>query len=156
MLDENVIEHLRKKIHTDLIGHSDREHGCIVKIYNNLKVLGNTVSNTGPGVYFHVRFGARVIKPEVGDVYSGRIILVVSNGIFVEVTDTIRPLVPLWHLEQLGYQYESTTGNTPLSTNSLFVSSKKEPLTLGKTVTIKITNVEYNGKIFSCAAELHE
>lgn len=143
LLDDKITDHLFNKIKTELLGHCDQKYGYIIKIYNNIEVLENIISSASPGVFFNIRFSAKVIKPEIGGEYEGKVCMLFNEGIFVELFERIKVLVPSDKMN--GYKFIKTSGN---------FKKGNDTISKGDIVTIKITLFKYEKQNFSCIGSL--
>lgn len=142
-LDENLQEHLKEKIHTDVLNHCDQAYGYITKIYDNIEIVENIISQAGPGIFFKVKFTAKVLRPEVNSVYEGKICMIFAQGIFVEIMGKMKVLVPA---DKMGnFKYNKTTSTFKNGTKTLVQGDKVEVL---------ITMIKYEKHNFNCIGNL--
>lgn len=142
-LDDKIFDHLLEKIRNDILGHCDQEHGYVTKVYNKIKIINNTISTFGPSVFFQVKFEAEVFKPKIGLEYKGKVCMIFQAGIFVEVFDKMKVLIPVDQMN--GYKFDK--GNS---------SFKKGGKTVCQNdiVKIKINLIKYEKQNFSCIGNL--
>jgi DNA-directed RNA polymerase subunit E'/Rpb7 len=142
-LNENLRENLLNKIRQDTIGKCDEKYGYITKIYNKINIVENTISTSCPMAFFRVKFGADTIKPEVNSEYEGKVCMIFSSGIFVEVFEKIRVLIPCDKLKN--YKFDKL--------NNTFVKDDKI-ITMGDKLNIVITMVQFQKQNFNCIGSL--
>lgn len=138
-LDSNIPQHISEILKKDLQGKCDQEYGYILKVYDNIHILDNTVSNTGAGVYYHVKFGLKVLKPKIGETYTGTVCMIFPNGIFVEVQDKMKVLIPV---NKMGdYKYNKS--------KNVFATDR-QTISTGCTVEMRIDLIKYERQNFNC------
>jgi len=142
-LDGKISEYLLKKIQQEVLNKCDQEHGYVIKIYDNISIISNTISSSGPGVFFLVKFGAKVLKPETGQEYEGRVCLVFQAGIFVEVFGKMKVLIPT---DQMGgYKYDKDSSDYKKGNKKICQDDE---------VKIRISMIKYEKQNFSCIGSL--
>jgi DNA-directed RNA polymerase subunit E'/Rpb7 len=138
-LDDNVIGHLLEKIERDVLGKCDQYYGYVVKVFKKIQIVENIISAAGPGVFFLVKFGAQVLKPEVGSEYEGTVCMTSPHGIFVEVFGKMKVLIPTDKMA--GYKFDKT---------GPFFKKGKKTISEGDTVQIAISMIKYEKQNFNC------
>lgn len=142
-LDDKISEHLLEKIRQEILGHCDQEYGYVTKIYDKIKIISNTISASGPGVFFDVKFGAKVLKPEVGVEYDGTVCMIFPAGIFVEVFEKMKVLIPADQMD--GYKFDKEKS---------FFKKGKKIIDQEHKVRIKINLIKYEKQNFNCIGSL--
>jgi DNA-directed RNA polymerase subunit E'/Rpb7 len=142
-LDSKILTHIDSKLKKQLIGNCDQEYGYVIKIYENLSILSNTVSSAGTGVYFHVRFSLKTLKPKVGNTYEGTVCLIYPDLIFVEVANKMKILIRDDKMN--GYRYSKTKNIFKKDTKTIMVGDK---------VQIVIDMIKYEKQNFNCIGSL--
>jgi len=141
-LDANIETHIYRQLEKILKGKSTQEHGYIVDIDREIKILDNSI-NSDASVLYQVEFKVNTLKPRKGHILEGVVIMVFENGIFVEVLNEVKVLVPL---EKIGkYKY--------VSEKKIF-KYKKKTISVGDIIRVKLDLIQYEGKTFSCIAFL--
>jgi DNA-directed RNA polymerase subunit E'/Rpb7 len=142
-LDAKLLSHIYTTLKQRFVGKCDQELGYILKIYDNITVLGNTVSSAGSGIFFNTRFDIKTLKPKEGCVYEGNVCLVFSEGIFVEVANKMKILI---HVDKMnGYKYSKTKNIFKKGTKTIMIGDKLE---------ITIEKVKYEKQNFNCLGSL--
>lgn len=142
-LNENIREYLLEKVKKDYLLQCDSEKGYIVKIYDNIQILDNTVATASPNVFFRIRFQVKALKPEAGCDYEGKVCMIFPQGIFVEVLEKMKVLVPV---DKLG-NYKYVKGD------NIFQNGKKK-IERGQSVQVMIDLIRYEKQNFSCIGSL--
>jgi DNA-directed RNA polymerase subunit E'/Rpb7 len=141
MLDENITNHLLDKIKLDYLKKCDQEHGYITKIYDKIHILDNIISSSSIGVFFRVRFTVKAHKPQVNSEYDGKVCMVFQNGIFVEVFEKMKVLIPNNKMGK--YKY-----------NKNIYKDGNKTISVGDEVKIKIDMIKYEKQNFNCIGSL--
>lgn len=141
-LDSNISHHLLKKIKETMEGKCCLDYGYIINVKNIVNLGSNIISPANSLVVYNVTYQADTIKPEKGLVLSGKICMIFPQGIFVNIIDKMKILIPVNNLES--YTFED--GN--------FVAENKHDLILDTNVDIEITMVKYEKKSFSCIGKI--
>jgi len=142
-LDDKISEHLLRKIREQVLNHCDQEHGYVTKIYKKIKIISNVISASGPSVFFQVKFKAKVFKPEVDSEYEGRVCMIFAGGIFVEVFDNMKVLIPNDNMK--GYKFDKNI--------SCFKKGDKI-ISQDDKVNVKINMIKYEKQNFNCIGSL--
>lgn len=139
-LEPFLIKRIREKYENTIT----KDEGYVFRVGEKIKVLSNHISpGTGYEIVFKVQFNANVLKPEVGDVIEGRIIIVDERGIFISVEDRMNVLVPASRLPDFSFDKQKKE----------FVRTSGEILKLGNEIKTRIVAIRYDKK-FNCIGEL--
>tara|TARA_Y100000389_G_C17397240_1_gene483270 strand:- start:520 stop:1014 length:495 start_codon:yes stop_codon:yes gene_type:complete len=139
-LDSNISHHLLKKIEENMEGKCYLDYGYIIKVKNIIDIGSNIISPSTLMAVYTVKYEADVIKPVKGLILSGKICMLFKQGIFVNILDKMKVLIPENNIE--GYKFN----------DDIFVSEDedKDDLVINTNVEIEITMVKYEKKSFSC------
>jgi DNA-directed RNA polymerase subunit E'/Rpb7 len=138
-LDENIMDHLFNKIVQTTCGECTQEYGYITGVKNIVKILNNE------DTIFTVLFDAHTLKPELGSKLSGNICMVYKDGIFINVADRQKILIPASTLSDWKYDEVQST-----------YSKKQNTIKVGSNVNITVTASKFNKKGFICVGSLQE
>jgi DNA-directed RNA polymerase subunit E'/Rpb7 len=128
-LNKNIYTHLLNKIRSMYQNRCEQKYGYIKEIYDDFTIDNNRISTTeGNYVIYTVSFRAETIKPEIGDVYKGKIITVYSKAVIVEVVKNFKIVVAM------------INENTKLK--------------VGDTVKVELVNRIFKNENFSCIGTL--
>lgn len=145
-LDQNIYSHLLKKIKDSIEGECTKEHGHILKINKLVKIYDNMISSANSDIVFTVLFEAETLKPEIGYNLSGNVCMILPSGIFVNIQDKLKVLIPRNELND--YIYNAS--NTCYNKNDISIKN-------GDIVTVCISGIRYTKQNFSCFGSLiHE
>lgn len=141
-LNSNVKKHIYDKICDQMLDKCDQQHGYILEIHSDIKILSNIVSSAGVGVFFDVEFTATALKPEVGHKYDGEAVMIYAHSIFV-VIGKIKVMIPVDKMN--GYKYNKT--------KSCYTKNSKN-IKVGDKVQISIDKISYDKQNFICIGSL--
>lgn len=143
-LDSNISYHLLKKIKENMEGKCYLDYGYIIKVNDIINIGSNIISPATLLAVYNVTYEADVIKPVKGLVLSGEICMLFQQGIFVNILEKMKVLIPENNIE--GYNF----------VDGIFVSEDKDKddLLLNTKVKIEITMVKYEKKYFSCIGKI--
>jgi DNA-directed RNA polymerase subunit E'/Rpb7 len=139
-LNLNLDTHILEKLQTCIIGTCDYENGYILGVNKILKIGDNKLSQTSSCI-FTVSYLATVLKPEIGRQFIGKVCMVFNDGLFIEVYNKMKVLVPYTTFDTFTFEHDKF---------------KKDNLTIGEgsEVNIEITMIKYEKKNFNCIGKL--
>lgn len=144
-LDKNLNNAIFKKLQLASENDCNKEYGYILKVEKLLKIDDNYISNVNSELIFVVSFRALTIKPEVHKVFTDKIWMVLSGGIFLNVKEKFKVLIPPNALTDYVFNADKKV-YTHKVTNVV--------LEQGSECTVKITGMRYLNKNFDCFGEL--
>jgi DNA-directed RNA polymerase subunit E'/Rpb7 len=139
-LNVNLDKHILEKLQTCIIGTCDYENGYILSVNKILKIGDNKINQMSSCI-FTVSFLATVLKPEIGAQFVGKVCMVFNDGLFLEVHNKMKVLVPY------------TTFDTFTFDNDKFTKDNRI-IREGSEVNIEITMIKYEKKNFNCIGKL--
>ena len=132
-LDENIMAHIFDKIVKITDKECTKDYGHILSVNRLVKVVNNE------DTIFTVEFEAETLKPTVGDKLSGIVCMLYKDGIFVQVSEKQKMLIPALSIK--GYIYDETTQT---------YSNGKNKIKDGDKIHAIVTASQYNKQNFSC------
>jgi len=132
-LDQNIMTHLFDKCVQLSVGECTKENGHILSVKRIVKVLKNE------DTIFTVSFEAETLKPTAGDKMSGTVCMLFKDGIFAQVSENQKMLIPAVAIK--GYIYDEATHA---------YSNEKRKIKVGDNIEAIVTAAQYNKKKFSC------
>lgn len=138
-LDENIMEHLLQKVIQTTCGECTQEYGYIISIKRIVKILNNE------DTIFTVLFEADTLKPDVDSKLSGVICMVYKDGIFVNVADKQKILIPSSTLSNWKYDEVQST-----------YSKKHSTIKVGSNISVIVTASKFNKKGFICVGSIQD
>jgi len=130
------------KIKSDFKDKCTKDYGFILEIYDSIKILSNTIIDNG-SVLFEVIFNADVLKPDQGQIMSGKVIIVIDSGFIISVKDRMKIFVPR---DQCGeYKYNKS--------NSCYENGTKK-IKNTDAIKVKIYCIKYEQQKYECLGSL--
>lgn len=142
-LNKNIKLAIFEKIKESSKNECTKENGYILDVIKIIKIKDNYISNVNSEIVFIVEFEVNTLKPEIGKKLSGNVCMVFSGGLFINVKDKIKVLVPINSLKK--YNFDPTKKN---------FFNKTSKIEEGDLISIVITGIKYAKKNFSCFGEI--
>lgn len=141
---ENVLFVLKDKFE----GKAFKEDGFISNIRNDFHILNNFVSpSMSSQILFKIKFWADVLKPEIGHVFSGKVITVDERAVIISVDGKMNILVPSTRLPNFSFD------KTKMTFEGVWKDEKKK-IKIGDEISVEIIAVRFEKK-FICIAKLN-
>ena len=138
-LDQNIMHHLLARIIENTFGECSKEYGHILSVERIVKIVSNE------DTVFTVQFEAKIFKPEAGKKLRGVVCKVYKDGIFIDIVNKQKMLVPAVILKEKAYSFDEAGG---IYTNG------NAKIKEGNEVDAVITAAKYNKQYFSCIGSL--
>lgn len=140
---KNIRENIAEEVKRKFSNYCDKDHGYIIHIHDKITIIGNIVAPSGMGAFFNVIFYADTLKPSIGAKYRGRVCMLFPNGIFVDVKEKLKVLLPV---EKMGeYKYKD---------NDNIFKKGKNKIEIDSEVELEITSIKYEKQNFQCIGKL--
>ena len=136
-LDQNIMENILKTLTLDTFGECTKEYGHILSIERLIEIVGNE------DCVFIVKFEATVLKPEAGKKMTGKVCMVYMDGIFINVAEKQKMLIPA--LSLTGYKFDPV--------KKAYVNGDIK-IQEGDEIDTVVTAAKYSNKNFSCFGSL--
>jgi DNA-directed RNA polymerase subunit E'/Rpb7 len=122
-----------------------KETGYILKINKIVKIKDNYISNVNSSIIFILDIDVDILKPEINAIYTDKVSMIFSGGLFINIMNKIKLLIPISSLSE--YRFDQST--------KTFVKCKdKSVIKENDEIKIKITGIKYSKKNFNCFGEL--
>jgi DNA-directed RNA polymerase subunit E'/Rpb7 len=144
-LNKNIHEHILTKLKESTINDCTKEHGYILDIKKIINIKDNYISNVNCDTIFLVEFLAQTLKPEIGKKFDGQVCMVFPGGIFLNIKDKQKVLIPISTLNN--YTYDLINKN---------FKNNKKIIKEGDTIKVEITGTKYSKQSFSCFGNMIE
>ena len=144
-LNKNIYEHILTKIKESTVNNCTKEHGYILDIKKIINIKDNYISNVNCDTIFLVEFLAETLKPEIGKKFDGQVCMIFPGGIFLNIRDKQKVLIPISTLNK--YTYD------PINKN---FKHDKKIIKEGDTIKVEITGTKYSKQSFSCFGNMIE
>jgi DNA-directed RNA polymerase subunit E'/Rpb7 len=142
VFQKNIRKNILEAVKKTFSQYCDKEYGYILDIGEKINIIGNVVAPSGNGAFFRVSFETTVLKPSKGDKYTGKVCMIFSSGIFIDIENKLKLLIPA---EKLG-EYKYKDDNT-------FKKGKKT-ISVDTELEVEITSVKYEKQNFQCIGKL--
>ena len=139
-LNAKILEKVKKVFENECT----QENGYILKINKISRIKDNYISNVNSSIVFIVDIDVDNLKPEIDAVYTDKVSMIFSGGIFINIKNKIKLLIPISSLKN--YKFEQST--------KTFVKDDKTAIKENDEIKIKITGIKYSKKNFNCFGEL--
>jgi DNA-directed RNA polymerase subunit E'/Rpb7 len=139
-LNIKILEKVKKVFENECT----QENGYILKINKISRIKDNYISNVNSSIVFIVDIDVDNLKPEIDAVYTDKVSMIFSGGIFINIKNKIKLLIPISSLKN--YKFEQST--------KTFVKDDKTVIKENDEIKIKITGIKYSKKNFNCFGEL--
>lgn len=142
-LDSNYEDHLLNKANEDTINECTQKYGHIIRILKIVKILDHEINRVNADNVFTIQFEAETLKPEPNDIIRGSVCMVYKDGVFVNVMDKQKILIPAFTLTN-DYDFNEDT--------MMYIGKDDEDNIIqeGTIVNVKVTAAQYNNLTFSC------
>ena len=140
-LDKNYKTYLFQKIKDTAKNECSKDYGYFLDIKRILKIVDNDITSNSE-IVFTVEFEVETLLPIKGKEFEGTICMIFNSGIFVNIKNKLKVLIPITELSN--YTYDSS--------KNIFVLKDKEEDILKKDsiINICILDIRYSKKQFSC------
>ena len=147
-MDKDIENHILNKLKTSTENTCTYTHGYINKIIRLVKIIDNLVGTPGSSIFFNIIYEAETIRPVNGLVLNGTVCMIFEQGIFVDILNKIKIIIPISFLTDFKYipSYEKS--------GPVFVHEKLV-ITSGININIEIVRTKYEEKQFSCIGKIN-
>ena len=142
-LYRDIKDALLDKIKEVTLNECTKDHGYILSVKKIVTIKDNYISNANCDNIFTVLFEAETLKPENGSILQGEVCMIFNGGIFLNVKNKQKILIPLTNLKAYVFDH----------TKKQFVKGYKI-IKEGDIIDIVITGTKYSKQSFSCFGDL--
>jgi DNA-directed RNA polymerase subunit E'/Rpb7 len=139
-LTKKIKKHIIKQLEIDTENECSKMYGYILKIYNIEKIIFNE------DTVLLVEFLAKTLKPEVNKVLETVVYKIYKDGIFVDILNKQKILIPSINITDFEFNEENST--------YIHISDKNKEIKENDLLNVKIDAVKYNNGKFSCFGSL--
>tara|TARA_Y100000389_G_C17288480_1_gene426736 strand:- start:103 stop:594 length:492 start_codon:yes stop_codon:yes gene_type:complete len=139
-IDSDIKMHLLNEISKKVEEECTKDYGHILSVEKITKIISHTISRSNCDNVFIVEFKAITLKPEIGMGVSGTVCMVYKDGIFINIFDKQKLLIP-FSLMNDECKFD------PI--NNMYFR-KDKCIKVGDELEAKITAIQFNNKSFSC------
>ncbi len=134
-LNENYSKHIYDKIIEKYTNYCTEEYGYILKIYKNIEILENFLSEVNTGAYFKVKFKVKILKPKIGDEIVGEICFIHGSGLVAKINEKLKIAISDKNMGK--YKYDKG-----------FFRKKSETINIGDKIKAVISSIKYEKRTF--------
>lgn len=139
-LHSDINDCILERIKETTLNECTKEDGFILSIKNLVgDIQDNYISNANCENVFIVKFLAETLKPENGKQFTGIVCMIFSGGIFVNIKNKQKVLIPVSALNE--YKFDQSTKS---------FKKNKDEIKEGDELDIIITGTKYSKQTFSC------
>ncbi len=122
-----------------------KENGYIIEIIKINRIKNNYISGNNCEIIFEVDINAEVLKPEINKIFTDKVCMIFSGGIFIDVKNKFKVLIPLAYLHNLSFDQEEKHFKNE---KTGFIIKEND------IIDVKITGIKFSKNNFSCFGEL--
>ena len=122
-----------------------KENGYIIEIIKINRIKNKYISGNNCEIIFEVDIDAEVLKPEINKIFTDKVCMIFSGGIFIDVKNKFKILIPLAYLYNLVFDQENKHFKNE---KTGFIIKEND------TIDVKITGIKFSKNNFSCFGEL--
>lgn len=142
-LNGNIQEHILELLSKTTKNECTKQYGYILSINEIIGILDNTITSANSDIIVTVKFIAETLKPTEGKIFDGEVCMVFANGIFVNIKDKLKVLIPVTNIPKYTF-----------NKSEMQFEYKKKKIKKGDDIKVKITGVKYSKHSFSCFGEM--
>jgi DNA-directed RNA polymerase subunit E'/Rpb7 len=142
-LDQDISDHILRELTSLTLNECGKEHGHIISVNKINKIVNHKIGRANSDNVFTVEFEALSLNPKVGTAVVGRVCMVYKDGIFINIMNKQKMLIPATSL--IKYEFDELTGSYKGSESSIRVDDELEAV---------ITASQYRNGRFSCYGAL--
>jgi DNA-directed RNA polymerase subunit E'/Rpb7 len=142
-LDQNIHAHLLQELSSLTQNECGKEHGHIISVNKIIRIIDHKIGRANADNVFAIEFNAVALNPKVGAEVVGRVCMVYKDGIFINIMDKQKMLIPATSL--MNYEFDELTDSYKGSESSIKVNDELEAV---------ITASQYRNGCFSCYGAL--
>lgn len=138
-IKENIVDKIKDKI----IGKCYKDVGYICNLISLDGIMDSSILPTNPNIIFTVLITVEYLKPIIGKVYKTKVCMIFGRGIFAEIENNIKVLIPIDKIEN--YKYNDI--------DEIF-EGKEKNIVKDDILDIKIYDFKYSNNMFNCLGVL--
>jgi len=122
-----------------------KENGYIIEVKKINRIKNNYISGNNCEIIFEVDIDAEILKPEINKIFTDKVCMIFSGGIFIDVKNKFKVLIPLVYLYGLVFDQENKNFKNE---KTGFIIKEND------VIDVKITGIKFSKNNFSCFGEL--
>lgn len=145
-LTKNIKAAITEQIREKMEKKCSQRYGYILKIINVENIINNYISRAYSNIVVKVNITLETLKPEIGGVFQGKVIMLDKEGIFILVKDVFKIMIPSSTIKE---QYFFETDKFLIEKGN-----KKYTIKYGDILEAEIKNLKYEKNRYSCIGVL--
>ena len=142
-LNKNIKTHILEQLKLSLVNTCSKENGYILDVLEVLQIIDNIIDNTNSVPIFNILCKIEYLKPEINSVYNGDVCMIFEHGIFTDIKNKFKVLIPIDSLEKFDYYSEENV-----------FKNDKLTICMDSNINCKLTSIKYEKNQFICIGEL--
>lgn len=142
-LDSNIRYHILTKLKNQNEGVCTFDNGHIIAVNRIIEIGENKISSASSYINFDIKYEITFLKPKIDNTYNGKVCMIIDNGIFVDIENKLKVLIPSSSLKNFTY---SVSDNTFSKDNIM--------LCVDDSIKVIITAIKYDNNIFRCIGKI--
>lgn len=139
-LNENIESIIFQKIKS-MESSCTFENGYVINVYDDMKILNNTVSPDG--IFVNVQFSFKTFKPVVNQIYEADVKIIFFQYLLASILGKTDVLIDSNNMKN--YKFNKATNS--------FVNPDSE-IKVGSKIKVKITMIRFQNQKFGCIGTL--
>lgn len=144
-LNSNIINNIFDKINNYLCDECTKEDGYIIKINSIIQIKDNCISSSNSDIILNILLDVDTLKPEIGSLLEGKVCMIFYNGIFLDIQNKMKFLIPLNFLKGFTFNKEN-----------LCYIKDNYIIKKGDILRVQVVDIKYKGREFMCFGNLIE
>lgn len=142
-IDNKFLDNILNQLKIVTKNDCSEKYGYILSVSKIVKITEQYISPSNSHAKVKVLFEAKVLHPQKGKIYKGKVCMIFSSGIFVNINDIFKTLIPTSELTN--YIYDSSEN---------CFKKDKEKIKVEDELKFSIIDLEYSKNKYSCYGKL--
>jgi len=143
-LSKDIKTYIFNKLKEITATECSKEYGYFLNIVKLINIKDNYISSNCQNIFI-VIFDAEILKPEVGKIFEGVVCMIFGSGIFINIYNKLKVLIPLSSITE--YEYNSVKNH---------FEKKTKIIKQNDIVKVKISGTKYSKQSYSCFGTIEE
>ena len=135
------------KVKSKYLGCTEK-YGYIIDILQISNEIDTKLDSNTTMITCNIIIKVLRIKPEKHKVISCKVQMIFNNGIFAQIDDKIKILVPNDVLKIDNYMFQKTT-------NKYYNNNTKQTISKNDVINVMITDLQYSKNKYNCIGNMH-
>lgn len=144
-ISSDIKTHIFNQVCIDLLETCSIEYGYILGVNKITKFKDNYISNATSLTIFTVTVEIITLKPYTGQITEGKVRLIFEQGVFIEILDKLKVLIPAAYLT--GFKWNPSEETFIKESNNCCINEKD-------VLKVEIVKIKYERKEYSCIGKI--